>query len=236
MGLENGKTIEWTNWIQHELKTPISRMESLVQSLERQDDLGFESRKIILRLKGSLDESKSILDSLFLFNKIESERIRPHFTVKDINKIVMGAVQDSESLAKAKGILISIETEPLFPIPVDEQLFRRAFLNILENAIKFSPPEKKILLSTEEIDDHIVVQIADQGFGMSEEVAGRIFDPYYRSESTSRLPGTGLGLYISKRFIEFHSGSIELDSEVDGGTTFTIKIPKLQNDLQMELK
>jgi len=236
MGSENGKTIEWTNWIQHELKTPISRMESLVQNLERQDELSFDSRKIILNLKDSIEESKSILDSLFLFNKIESERIKPNFSLKDINTIIMGAVQDSEPLAKAKGIVISIETEPLFPVAVDEQLFRRAFLNILENAIKFSPPEKKILLSTEEIDDKIVVQIADQGLGMTKEVSSKVFDAYYRSEGTSRIPGTGLGLYISKRFIEFHNGLIELDSEVDGGTTFTIKLPKLQTNNQMELK
>jgi len=226
MGSEKSKNIEWTNWIQHELKTPLNRMESLVQTLDSQKELSFESRKIVLKLQDSLIESKSILDSLFLFNKIESKSIKPKFSLKDINTIIMEAVQDSEPLAKVKGIVVSVETEPLFPLPLDEQLFRRAFLNILENAIKFSPPEKKILLSTEEIENTVVVQIADQGLGMSEEVAARIFDPYYRSEKMERVPGTGLGLYISKRFIEFHDGEIELDSVVGGGSTFTIKIPK----------
>lgn len=232
MSSKKGKAIEWTNWIQHELKTPISRMESLVSSLDRQEELGFESRKIVLKLQDSIIESKSILDSLFLFNKIESGSIEPKFSLKDINTIVMGAVQDSEPLARLKGISISVETEPLFPIPLDEQLFRQAFLNILENAIKFSPPEKKILLSTEEIDEYVVLQIADQGLGMTEEEAGKVFDAYYRTEHSSRVPGTGLGLYISKRFIDFHGGEIELDSELEGGTTFTIKIPKKRNEFK----
>jgi len=226
MSSQGGKTIEWTNWIQHELKTPLNRMESLIQSLERQTELGFESRKIILKLQDSLIESRGVLDSLFLFNKIENSLIKPQFTTKDVNSIIMAAVQDSEPLAKVKGIVISAETEPLFPVHIDEQLFRRAFLNILENAIKFSPPEKRILLSTEEVGDSIVVQIADQGVGMSKKEVSQVFEPYFRCEKTMGAPGTGLGLYIAKRFIEFHSGEIDLDSIEDGGTTFTIKIPK----------
>lgn len=226
MDSRNNKTIEWTNWIQHELKTPLNRMESLVHSLERIGDLGFESQKIVMKLQDSLNESRGILDSLFLFNKIENAAIAPQFSPKDINSVVMAAVQDAEPLAKQKGITVSVETEPLFPVLLDEQLFRRAFLNILENAIKFSPPEKKVLLSTEELEESVVVQIADQGVGMNAEDCAKVFEPYYRSEETASVSGTGLGLYISKRFVDFHSGSIDLDSVVGGGTTFTIKIPK----------
>jgi len=226
MNFTDKKKMEWTNWIQHELKTPLNRIESLLQSLDRQKELGFESRKILLKLQDSLIESKSVLDSLFLFNRIENASIKPNLEHKDINTIVMSAVQDSGPLAKTKGISVTVETEPLFPLPIDEQLFRRAFLNIYENAIKFSPPEKKILISTEEIDDSVVVQIADQGVGMSLQDVNRVFEPYYRAESTSSAPGTGLGLYISKRFVDVHNGEIEIDSEQGSGTTFTIKLPK----------
>lgn len=221
------KQIEWTNWIQHELKTPLNRMESLVDSLNKQSDLDFEGQKKLLKLKDALAETKSILDSLYLFNKIEQGLITPHIVQKDINPIIMTAVQDSEVLAKLKGVSFMVETEPLFPIKIDEQLFRQAFLNILENAIKFSPSETRVLLSTEEVEGFVVIQIADQGLGMSEEALAKIFDPYFRAEETAHKPGTGLGLYIARRFIEFHGGEIEVDSIENQGSTFTIKLPKV---------
>lgn len=218
--------IEWTNWIQHELKTPLNRMESLIDSLNKQKALDFEGKKMLLKLKDSLTETKSILDSLYLFNKIEQGQITPHLEHKDVNPIIMSAVQDSEVLAKLKGVSFMVETEPLFPIQIDEQLFRQAFLNILENAVKFSPSETKVLLSTEEIEGYVVIQIADQGLGMNEEALSKIFQPYFRAEETAHKPGTGLGLYIASRFIEFHGGEVEVDSVQDQGSTFTIKLPK----------
>lgn len=220
------RQIDWTNWINHELKTPLNRMESLLMSLEKSPNSGFDEKKIILKIQDSLSECRNTLDSLYLYNKIQLGKIAPKITHKDVNKIVLGAVQDAEILAKTKGVKIMVETEPLFPIPLDEQLFKRAFLNILENAIKFSPHEGKILLSTEDMEDSVVIQIADQGVGMSIESVEEIFEPYYRVEETAHLPGTGLGLFITKKFIDFHGGQIEVDSVVGEGSTFTIQLPK----------
>lgn len=226
MGSEADGQIDWTNWINHELKTPLNRMESLLASLDKSPKCGFDEKKIILKMKDSLLECRTTLDSLYLFNKIQLKKISPKISHKDVNKIVLSAVHDAGPLAEVKGVQIMVETEPLFPIPIDEQLFKRAFLNILENAIKFSPAEGKILLSTEEIEGKIVIQIADQGVGMSEKELSEIFKPYYRVEETSHLPGTGLGLFIAKSFIDFHSGDVEVDSIQGEGSTFTIELPK----------
>ncbi len=220
------RQIDWTNWINHELKTPLNRMESLLMSLDKSSNCGFDEKKIILKIQDSLSECRNTLDSLYLYNKIQLGKIAPKINHKDVNKIVLGAVQDTELLAKVKGVKVMVETEALFPVPLDEQLFKRAFLNILENAIKFSPHEGKILLSTEDMDDSVVIQIADQGMGMSAESVKEIFEPYYRVEETAHLPGTGLGLFITKKFVDFHNGHIEVDSVIGEGTTFTIQLPK----------
>lgn len=227
MSSEVDGQIDWTNWINHELKTPLNRMESLLLSLDKSPNCGFDEQKIILKMRDSLLECRNTLDSLYLFNKIQMNKVLPKMSHKDINIIVRTAVQDVELLAKVKGIKVMVELEPLFPVPLDEQLFKRAFLNILENAIKFSPSEGKILLSTEEIDDKIVIQIADQGVGMSGVELEEIFKPYYRVEETAHLPGTGLGLFIAQEFIKFHKGQIEVDSVLGEGSTFTIQLPKL---------
>lgn len=227
MGSEVDGQIDWTNWISHELKTPLNRMESLLLTLNKSSSCGFDEKKIILKMQDSLSECRNTLDSLYLFNKIQMNKVSPKMSHKDINMIVRTAVQDVEILAKLKGVQIMVELEPLFPVPLDEQLFKRAFLNILENAIKFSPSEGKILLSTEEVGDKIMIQIADQGVGMGELELSEIFKPYYRVEFTAHLPGTGLGLFIAKTFINFHGGQIEVDSVQGEGSTFTIQLPKV---------
>ncbi len=226
MSSEVDGQIDWTNWINHELKTPLNRMESLLLSLNKSPNCGFDEKKMILKMQDSLLECRNTLDSLYLFNKIQMNKVSPKRSHKDINTIVRTAVQDVEVLAKLKGVKIMVELEPLFPIPLDEQLFKRAFLNLLENAIKFSPSEGKILLSTEEVDGKIMIQVADQGVGMSETELSEIFKPYYRVEGTAHLPGTGLGLFIAQSFIKLHNGQIEVDSVQGGGSTFTIQLPK----------
>lgn len=228
MSSEVDGQIDWTNWINHELKTPLNRIDGLLLSLNRSSNCGFEEKKMILKMQDSLLECRNTLDSLYLYNKIKRNEIRPKIEHKDVNKVALGAVQDVETLALVKGVKIIVETEALFPIPLDEQLFKRAFLNILENAIKFSPHEGKVLISTEDLNDSVVVQVADQGVGMAADQLAKIFDPYYRVEETSHLPGTGLGLYIAHEFIDYHKGSIEVESLVGEGSTFTFKLPKVR--------
>ncbi len=227
MSSEVDEQIDWTNWINHELKTPLNRIEGLLWALNKSSNCGFEEKKMLLKMQDSLNECRNTLDSLYLYNKIKKNKIRFKIEHKDINKLVTSSVQDVEALTSAKGIKIILETEPLFPVPLDEQLFKRAFLNVLENAIKFSPNESKILISTEEVEHFVVIQVSDQGPGMSDEVKDKIFEPYYRIDETAHLPGTGLGLYICHEFVSHHGGAVEVDSVLGDGATFTFKLPKI---------
>jgi signal transduction histidine kinase len=220
--------IDWTNWLNHELKTPLNRMESLILSLEKRPSMGFEEKKLMLSLKTSLDECRSTIDSLYLYNKIQIEKIHPKLDHHDINALVSQVCQDLDSQAERKAVKFVIESEPLFPLPLDEQLFKRALSNIISNAIKFSPEDSRVLISTESIKDKVYVQVADQGVGVEESQQNKIFEPYYRIEDTAHLPGTGLGLYIAKKFMKYMDGDIFVDSEKGAGTTFTIELPSSQ--------
>lgn len=220
--------IDWTNWLNHELKTPLNRMESLLLSLEKRPAMGFEEKKLMISLKASLDECRSTIDSLYLYNKIQIEKIHPKLDHHDINALVSQVCQDLDSMAEKKAVKFVIESDPLFPQPLDEQLFKRALSNIISNAIKFSPEDSSILVSTEAIKDKVYVQVADQGVGMEEEQQSKIFEPYYRIEDTAHLPGTGLGLYISQKFMRYMDGDILVDSEKGAGTTFTLELPSSQ--------
>jgi signal transduction histidine kinase len=114
----------------------------------------------------------------------------------------------------------------LFSIKVDEDLLKTVFTNLLENAIKYSPENTKVLISTDEIDNDVVIQVADQGRGIPVEDQSLIFDRFYRAQnSRSNTAGNGLGLYLAKYFVELHNGRIEVESEIDKGSTFTVRLP-----------
>lgn len=217
--------MDWTHWINHELKTPLNRVESLLMTLEKSSKCGFDEKKLIMMMKRSLSDCRSTLDSLYLYNKIEMGEIKARFDQVDLNKLVSQSVQDSQHLANLKGLKLIVETEPLFPIYLDEQLFKRAFLNLLENAIKFSPNETKILISTEVVKENVYVQVSDQGEGISEDQISKVFKPYSRLDEASHAPGSGLGLYIAKKFLDLHHGKIEVDSEKGTGSTFSLVVP-----------
>ena len=112
-----------------------------------------------------------------------------------------------------------------FSIKVDQDLLKTVLLNLIENAIKYSPENTRILVTTEEAAGELVIQVADQGRGISVEDLPHVFDRFYRAKD-SRLstPGNGLGLYLAKYFVDLHNGQIEVESLKDKGSTFTVRL------------
>ena len=110
---------------------------------------------------------------------------------------------------------------------VDTELIRQVFTNLIENAIKYSPENSKVLISTEDHDGKVVVQVADQGIGIPKNEHENIFVKFYRARkvSNTNIKGSGLGLYLAKYFVNLHQGNIFIESEVDKGSTFHVEIP-----------
>lgn len=112
-------------------------------------------------------------------------------------------------------------------LPIDRRLLRRAFTNLLSNAIKYSPKGGVVSLKMQcdRSRENLVIQIVDSGIGIPQEDYARLFEPFHRAANTDKLPGTGLGLAIVKQAIEVHGGTIDFESKVGNGTTFTIILP-----------
>jgi signal transduction histidine kinase len=108
---------------------------------------------------------------------------------------------------------------------LDPSLIEHVVSNLISNAIKFSPEESKIEVMTEEIGKEIKITVKDEGMGIPKEEIKFIFEPFYRTSNSQNIPGTGLGLNIVKRCIELMDGKIEVESEINKGTTFIITIP-----------
>ncbi|MEM3526394.1 MAG: sensor histidine kinase, partial [Candidatus Jordarchaeaceae archaeon] len=107
----------------------------------------------------------------------------------------------------------------------EEGKLKRVFVNLLDNAIKFTPPGGRIEISVEKEADLASVRVADTGPGMSQEQLIHIFDRFYRGSKNSSLAGSGLGLNIARAIVEAHRGKIEVESELGQGSIFTVHLP-----------
>src|SRR5690606_31631975 len=134
----------------------------------------------------------SILD----LGRIESEEVKLHLQSKDINSLLEEVLRKYEFQAKQKNIQFVKEFEPLFSTKIDVDLMRQVFSNLIENAIKYSPEWSKVLVSTEELEGQIIVQVADQGIGIPSTEISNVFMKFYRSKEVKNTPikGSGLGL------------------------------------------
>ena len=136
-------------------------------------------------------------------------------------------VKKSKYSANRKNIEIITEFEPLFSVKADEDLLKQVFANLIENAVKYSPNDSRILVSTEEVNGRMVVQVADQGRGISEEDLDNVFEKFYRTSDVvnTDIAGSGLGLFLARYFVELHHGDIDVESQPGQGSTFTVRLP-----------
>ncbi|MBX3039470.1 MAG: CHASE2 domain-containing protein [Bdellovibrionaceae bacterium] len=220
-----------TNFISmmsHDLKTPIARIQGMTDVIERDSTpLSTDQREALDTVRSSSSDLLKFINAILQYGSIESQHIQLRRASKDVNDLIDSAIKQNEFLAKLKRIQIKTELEPLFPISIDPELIRQVFSNLIENAVKYSPEDTKILVSSEEQGDFVVVQIADQGPGIPPEELPNLFMKFFRSRQAkvSTVKGSGLGLYLARYFTELHDGTVSVESSYGQGTTFTVKLP-----------
>lgn len=223
-----------TNFISmmsHDLKTPIARILGMTDLiLKDSNTLSSEQREAIDTIKLSSNDLLGFINAILQYGRVESEKIQLHYESKDINEIIQETVKKHDFLSKIKKIQIHQELEPLFPIDIDSELIKQVLSNLIENAIKYSPEESKVLITSEEKGDFIQIQVSDQGPGIPEDELTHIFLKFFRSKNakTSPIKGSGLGLYLAKYFTELHGGIINVESKLGQGTTFIVELPQVQ--------
>lgn len=211
--------------ISHDLKTPIAKIQAIVDRLllnEVESSVGTDLKV----LRSCSQELHRYIQSILKILKVESKDFHLTIEVADINELVSKALQQVEPLAKEKNIFIQAQLEPLFSVEVDPTLLQEVFSNILENAIKYTPPGGSVSVQTSEEDDKIQIRVSDNGEGIAPEELEGIFGKFVRGKNQDhKTKGTGLGLYLVKYFIELHGGSVSLKSQVGQGTTVDLFLP-----------
>jgi len=210
--------------ISHEFKTPISSIRGFARRLKK-GKLTDEQREEYLDIIISESERLSRLSqNVLLMSSLESTDKVTEKNEFCLDEQIRRTVLLLEPQLYKKRITVDITAVEVIII-ADEEMLSHLWINIIDNATKFSPDDSTIKITVESIGDKAVATITDQGIGMDKDVKKRIFDKFYQGDKSRATEGNGLGLSLVKRILELENGNVEVDSEPDKGTSFIVSIP-----------
>ncbi len=213
--------------VSHELRTPLTSIRAMVETLEAGaiDDEAIMS-DFLVRIVGEVDRLNALVEDLLDLARLEAGRTTLTYTTVDpVELVQMGADRLRPQIDRAQLIMDVSADGPLEPISVDRVRLEQVLINLVHNAIKFTPVGGAIHLQVRQRDDTTTIEVQDTGVGIAPIEQIRLFERFYKSDKARRSEGTGLGLAIAKHIVQAHGGTISVESVVGEGSTFRILIP-----------
>jgi signal transduction histidine kinase len=215
--------------VSHELKTPLALIRLFAETLELgrvpSKDKAKQYHRIINKESRRLTQ---LINNILDFSRIEAGRKEYRFVKADVAAVVRDVVDAYRFQIEQQGFTLDLEiAESLPEIEVDPEALSQALINLVNNAIKYSPDEKHIRVSVESQDGRVLVTVADRGIGIPKADQKRIFEKFYRVESSlvHTTKGSGLGLALVQHIVEAHGGRVEVASVPGEGSRFTLVLP-----------
>lgn len=219
---------EFVGNVSHELRTPLSSIKILSESLIHQEHAPEEIYKEFLKdIDSEVDRLNKIIDSLLYLVDLEKEDIHLDYQLIYVNYLVQKVIGSLKPLADKKNIEVNFEEKVRIQVMLDKFKIQQSLINIVANAIKYTPENGKVEIEIYAEKDNFVIKIKDTGIGIPEDELPFIFDRFYRVDKARdrKTGGTGLGLSITQQLIALHQGEIKVESIVNEGTTLYIVLP-----------
>ncbi|MGD0383163.1 MAG: ATP-binding protein [Thermoguttaceae bacterium] len=216
--------------VSHELRTPVTSIKGFVETLldgamNNPDEL----QRFLQIVATQTDRLNAIIEDLLTLSRIEQEAEKAEIILApgQIKNVLDTAIEVCQMKAAGKDIRMELNCDEKLQAPINPPLLEQAVINLLDNAIKYSPPGQAIYLSANNIADEVVIQVRDHGCGIGREHLPRIFERFYRVDKarSRKLGGTGLGLAIVKHIAQAHHGRASVESTVGEGSAFFIHLP-----------
>lgn len=221
--------------VSHELKAPLGAVQQNLFALEHElsDQLDESQAERLGRMKASIDNLLKLIHTWLRVISTNMQVLQENFQPTSITDVITKAVESVEPHATRKDIKITTTFDKdIDLIHGDEVTLGEAIINIVSNAIKYSRMGSKIRIKASVEENKVIIAVTDRGVGIAEEDLPFVFDDFYIAESAPEAErGSGLGLAITRRIIEAHSGSISVESALEKGSTFMIRLPVMGTDV-----
>ena len=226
--LEKAKT-DFVSDLSHEIRTPLTTIQSAIGLLERaRDRLDPLEHRALELADQELKRIRAMVEELLTLAQMDSWKYQLEVGPANMSTVVQTAIESVEAKAQRFGIGIYFDDTGEHKCICDVQKLYQVFINLLDNAIKYSDSGDRVDVEIEEDVSWLTVRIRDTGVGIPEEDLNQLFDRFYRvdKDRSRATGGSGLGLAISRQIVEMHGGRISVESEVDVGSVFEVTLPK----------
>jgi len=219
---------DFTSSVSHELRTPLTSIKAYTDTIIRDPNMPEETRRQFLAI---IDEESNrlaaLIEDLLEVSRIESGTAKIKREILDVATVIERVLLNLTPLAEKKNIRLETNIRDELPeLQADESKIESVVMNLINNAIKFTPEDGHIAICAEAANGEMIIRVSDTGMGIPREALSKIFDRFYRVNRPGKeIQGTGLGLSIVNKIVTMHNGRIEVESEVDQGTTFTVFLP-----------
>jgi len=217
----------------HELRTPLNAIIGFSEVLQQKmfGELNDQQSDYLADIVSSGRHLLSLINDILDLSKIEAGRTELQLTTFSLAAALGNAVTLVRERATSHGITLELHVEPpLDTVVADERKLKQVVVNLLTNAVKFTPDGGQVTLRAAEMDGRVRITVSDNGIGIAPEDQERVFEEFQqaRHQTAQSREGTGLGLTLSKRFVELHGGTLTLESELGKGSTFTVTLPRMK--------
>ncbi|MCB2298815.1 HAMP domain-containing sensor histidine kinase [Clostridium tagluense] len=216
---------EFISSISHELRTPLTSIKGWALTLKRKEFTGEVKREEALNIIVEESERLALMvEELLDFSRFQSGRITLHIDKIDIGKLLKNIIMEFQPRAQKSGIILTYNIYETILIDGDKNRLKQVFINILDNALKFTNEGEEICICYVENEENIAITIKDNGIGINKEDLKNITKKFYKGNS--KKSGSGLGLAISNEIVNLHKGELNFESEYGKGTKVEVKLLK----------
>ncbi len=210
--------------ITHQVKTPISNIRMYSDTIINNNLSKEQENEFLNIISNQVDKLEFLMDSLTKMSRLETNMIVLNKESSKFMDCIEKAKEQVKPLAESKNIEIRITGENCI-VQYDKKWTLEAICNLLENAIKYTNKNGKIIINLEKLETFLKIDIIDNGTGIDQQNINNIFKRFFRERKVNNIEGIGIGLYLSKNIIEAQNGYIKVKSKVNEGSTFSVFLP-----------
>ncbi|RQO77851.1 hypothetical protein DBR40_07735 [Pedobacter sp. KBW01] len=220
---------DFISMVSHELKTPLTSINAYIQLMQSKSSSDHFMVNTLDKVQKQVRKMSTMINSFLNVSRLESGEIHLHKTEFELDQVIADAVEDAKFIYSSN--FIDFTTNGAKVTYADKEKLTSVVANLISNAIKYSDYGSAIVVRSEIVGDKVQVSVTDNGIGIKEHELEKLFDRFYRVESTQTktISGFGIGLYLSAEIIHFHNGKIWAESTYGSGSTFYFTLPLVAN-------